>query len=95
MIRRTSIIHVNSLLEKNPNWKILDIGCGYTANKYATEIADQQDLSSFYKGKRFVKINEQVLPFKDKEFDFVLASHVIEHVKDFEFFLKELERISN
>ena len=95
MIRRTSIIHVNSLLEKNPNWKILDIGCGYTANKYATEIADQQDLSSFYKGKRFVKINEQVLPFKDKEFDFVIASHVIEHVKDFEFFLKELERISN
>jgi len=95
LIRRTSIIHVNSLLEKNPNWKILDIGCGYTANKYATEIADQQDLSSFYKGKRFVKINEQVLPFKDKEFDFVIASHVIEHVKDFEFFLKELERISN
>ncbi len=95
MIRRTSISHVNSLLEQKSNWKILDIGCGYTANKYATEIADQQDLSSFYKEKKFVKIDGQVLPFKDKEFDFVIASHVIEHVKDFEFFLKELERISN
>tara|TARA_B110000438_G_scaffold170488_1_gene162929 strand:+ start:940 stop:1518 length:579 start_codon:yes stop_codon:yes gene_type:complete len=83
------------LLEKNPTWKVLDIGCGYTPNKYATEIADQQDLSSFYKGRKFIKINEKVLPFQDKEFDFVIASHVIEHVQDFEFFLKELERISN
>ena len=83
------------MLEKNPTWKVLDIGCGYTPNKYATEIADQQDLSSFYKGRKFIKINEKVLPFQDKEFDFVIASHVIEHVQDFEFFLKELERISN
>ena len=95
MIRRTSIKNINSLLEKNPTWKVLDIGCGYTPNKYATEIADQQDLSSFYKGRKFIKINEKVLPFQDKEFDFVIASHVIEHVQDFEFFLKELERISN
>ena len=36
----------------------------------------------------------KILPFKDNEFDFVIASHVIEHVEDFEFFLKELERIS-
>jgi len=95
LIRRTSINQINSLLEKNPNWKILDIGCGYTANKYATVIADQQDLSDFHKEKNFIKITEKVLPFKDKEFDFVIASHVIEHVQDFEFFLKEIERISN
>ena len=34
------------------------------------------------------------MPFADKEFDFVIASHVIEHVEDFEFFIKELERVS-
>jgi ubiquinone/menaquinone biosynthesis C-methylase UbiE len=95
LIRRTSINHINSVLKKNTQWKILDIGCGYTANKYATEIADSQDLSSFYKNKKFIKINHKVLPFKDNEFDFVIASHVIEHVEDFEFFIKELERISN
>ena len=95
MIRRTSINHINSLLEKNSNWKILDIGCGYTASKYATVIADQLDLSDFYKEKRFTKISGKILPFKDKEFDFVIASHVIEHVQDFEFFIKELERISD
>ena len=95
MLKRTSITHENNILEKNSNWKILDIGCGYKANVNATVIADVQNLSSFYKGKNFIKIEEKKLPFKDKEFDFVIASHVIEHVEDFEFFVRELERISN
>ena len=95
MLKRTSIQAVNKTLEKNKNWKIADIGCGYRANKFATTIADIQDLSSYYKGREFVKINQKKLPFKDKEFDFVIASHVIEHVEDFEFFIKELERISS
>ena len=85
---------MNSTLSKNTNWKILDIGCGYRANKNATIIADIQDLSNHYKGKKFIKINGKNLPFRDKEFDFVIASHVIEHVEDFEFFMKEIERIS-
>ena len=94
MLKRTSINFVNNTLSKNTNWKILDIGCGYRANKNATIIADIQDLSNHYKGKKFIKINGKNIPFRDKEFDFVIASHVIEHVEDFEFFVKELERIS-
>ena len=94
MLRRTSINLVNNILSNNPKWKIADIGCGYSANKNASVIADIQDLSNFYKGKNFIKISGKKLPFNDKEFDFVIASHVIEHVEDFEFFVKELERIS-
>ena len=94
MLKRTTINFVNETLSKNTNWRILDIGCGYRANKHASVLADVQDLSDFYKEKTFIKINEKKLPFKDKEFDFVITSHVIEHVEDFEFFLKELERIS-
>ena len=94
MLKRTSLKFVNETLSKNSNWKILDIGCGYTANKYATIIADTQDLADFYKDKKFVKIDDKKLPFKDKEFDFVISSHVIEHVEDFEFFINELQRIS-
>ena len=94
MLKRTTINHVNSILQKNHNWKILDIGCGYRAHKNATVIADVQDFSQYYKDKNFVQIQEKKFPFKDKEFDFVISSHVIEHVDDFEFFLKELERIS-
>ena len=95
MLTRTSIRSINSILSKNPSWKILDIGCGYTANNLATVVADAQDLSNFYKNKKFIKIDEEKLPFKNNEFDFVIASHVIEHVKDFEFFLRELSRIAS
>ena len=94
LLKRTSINYINKI-HKNNNNKILDIGCGYTANSNATTIADVQDFSNFYKGKNFVKIENKKLPFRDKEFDFVIASHVIEHVEDFEFFIKELERIAH
>ncbi len=94
MIKRTSIEYTEKILTDNPNWKILDIGCGYNANKFATSVSDVLDLSDFYKNKTFVRITEKKLPFKDKEFDFVIASHVLEHVEDPSFFLKELSRIS-
>ena len=94
MLKRTSIKNINKIIKENPKWKILDIGCGYRAHPYASVIADVKDLSNHYEGKKFIKINEKKLPFKDKEFDFVIASHVIEHVEDFEFFINELERIS-
>ena len=94
MLKRTSLSTVNKKLKKEKDWNILDLGCGYRANENANVIADVKDFSNYYKDKKFVKINEKKLPFKDKEFDFVIASHVIEHVNDFEFFIKEIERIA-
>ncbi len=94
MIKRSSKTFIDNLLKENPNWKVLDIGCGYTAHHNASVICDVQDLSNFYKDKKFIRLNEKTLPFKDKEFDFVIASHVLEHVDDVNFFIKELERIS-
>ncbi len=95
MIKRSSKNYIDNLLSQNPHWKILDIGCGYTAHNNATVICDVQDLSSFYKDKKFIQLNDNNLPFLDKEFDFVIASHVIEHVKDVNFFVKELERVAS
>ena len=95
MIRRSSKKSVETLLQENTSWKILDIGCGYTAHKNANVLCYVQDLSSVYKEKDFVKLTSNILPFKDKEFDFVIASHVIEHVKDVEIFIKELQRVSS
>ena len=95
MIKRSSKKFINNLLSQNPNWSILDIGCGYTAHKNSTVVCDIQNLSSFYKDKKFIKLSGGELPFKNNEFDFVIASHVIEHVKDVDFFIKELERVSS
>ena len=94
MIKRSSTKYIDNQLDQNPSWNILDIGCGYTAHKKANVICDVQDLSEFYKGRDFVKLKDKTLPFKDKEFDFVITSHVIEHVEDVNFFIKELQRIS-
>ena len=95
MIKRSTKKFIDNLLNSNPNWNILDIGCGYGAHNNATVICDVQDLSKFYYNRTFVKLNNNILPFKDKEFDFVIASHVIEHVKEVDIFIKELERISS
>ena len=95
MIKRSSKKFIDNLLNKNSNWKVLDVGCGYTAHKNATVICDIQDLSSFYKDKNFIKLEGKILPFKDDEFDFVIASHVLEHVEDVNTFIKELSRVSS
>ena len=94
MLKRKSKKNIENLLSKNKNWKVLDLGCGYSANKYATTIADKQNLTEFYKEKNFVEIKEDTLPFKDKEFDFIITSHVIEHVKKIDKFFSEIQRIA-
>ncbi len=94
MIKRTSKKFIEETLSLNPSWNILDIGCGYNANKFASVICDVQDLSNYYPDKKFTKLFEKKLPFNDNEFDFVIASHVMEHVEDVEFFIKELDRIA-
>ena len=95
MLKRTTKKFVEEYLSQKKNWKILDIGCGYTANKYSTHVADTQDFSNLYKDKKFTRIKEKKLPFADKEFNFIIASHVLEHVEDIEYFIKELERVAN
>ena len=95
MISRTSKTHIENLLSTKKDWKILDIGFGYSANNYATTICDVQDLSNFYKNKNFVILKNNDLPFDDNLFDFVISSHVMEHVKDLTYFIKEIERVSN
>ena len=94
MIKRSSKKKIEDILKKN-NWSVLDIGCGYTANQYANVICDTQDLYNYYTDKKFIQLKEKKLPFKDNEFDFVIASHVLEHTEDPSFFLDEIQRVSS
>ena len=97
MIQRTSREHVLKILKENQNnWKILDIGCNIAPVEFAQTVADVQNFSKFYeeKNKKFVLVENKILPFLDNQFDFVYASHVIEHVEDISLFISELKRIS-
>ena len=96
MIIRSSKDYILKILKSKKNkWKILDVGCNRDAIPYAQTVADTVDFSKFYKTKKFVLIKNKRLPFKNNSFDFVYASHVIEHVEDVSFFIRELQRISN
>jgi ubiquinone/menaquinone biosynthesis C-methylase UbiE len=89
---------------------ILDVGCGNKPLRVATCIADKFPDTYTHKGKvhtenpkgmikmlpgvKFVEATLPNLPFKDKEFDFVFCSHVIEHVDDVAAGLQELARVA-
>ena len=96
-IRRTIKKNQKEWLRQNTNLKILDLGCS-NSNYWpeANHFADIHDFKKEFEIKklRFTKIEpDKKLPFKDKEFDYVICSHVIEHVNDPIFFKKEIERI--
>ena len=96
-IRRTLKKNQKKWLKKNSELKILDLGCS-NVNFWpeANHFADIHDFENDFKIKnlKFTRIEpDKKLPFKDKEFDYVVCAHVIEHVNDPIFFKKEIERI--
>jgi len=97
-LKRTSRNHQKGWLKKNRNLKILDLGC--SSKNYWPEANHYADLDDF--SEEFNKLNlkytqikkDHKLPFKDKEFDYVILSHVLEHVPNLIEFISEIERIS-
>lgn len=52
----------------------------------APELATEKPIV-YYDGKKF--------PFADKQFDYVICSHVLEHIDDLDLFVRELTRVSH
>lgn len=88
----------------NPGDKVLDIGSGHDPFPFATHLADiAPDDDSYGRagipikqiaGKPFYACSVEDMPFKDKEFDFVYCSHVLEHVDDPRRACRELARVA-
>jgi len=97
-MKRTTRNYQKNWLRKNNQLKILDLGCSLVnywpeANHYA----DIDDFTEAFNklNLKFTKINpNEKLPFKDKEFDYVILSHVLEHVPNLLEFVSEIERIA-
>lgn len=95
-----------SLLEEEPDAKLLDLGCGdgeftlkvaeriRTSKIYGIEIAEESLNKAKAKGiEVYWGDLDERLPFESESFDVVLASHIIEHVCNTDGLIKEIYRV--
>lgn len=82
--------------------KVIEVGCGHDPHKRANVVVDKfVDINTHRSGdlkilkhQKFVQADGQDLPFKDKEFDYAICTHVLEHVDDPIAFIKEQTRVA-
>ena len=81
------------------DYDVLEVGCGTRpwprANHYVD--IDEDAVDSLPEGRKldFVNAAADVLPWFDGEFDFVFASHIMEHVHDPHAVASELSRVAS
>jgi SAM-dependent methyltransferase len=79
---------------------VLDVGSGGNPHPRADVLIDRLSGAAHRGGDPMLIDRPAIigdatkLPFKDKSFDYVIASHVLEHMSDPEIFLSELQRVS-
>ncbi|SFB60068.1 methyltransferase domain-containing protein [Algoriphagus aquimarinus] len=95
----------NKIKSINSNDLVLEIGPGATPHprsnvflekKYDTEeelIAQSGHVGLLQTEKKVVYYDGNIFPFEDKEFDYVICSHVLEHVINPEIFIMEIVRV--
>lgn len=94
---------INSI---KPGDKVLEIGPGATPYfrsdvflelKYDSEeerIAQSGHVGILQTNKQIIYYDGGRFPFEDKEFDYVICSHVLEHVPNADSFLSEIQRVA-
>jgi SAM-dependent methyltransferase/uncharacterized protein YbaR (Trm112 family) len=80
---------------------VLDVGCGCAPNMRSNVLADKFLLDDSERsqpialdGRPLVVCDARHLPFKDKSVDYVICSHLAEHLEEPEALLAELSRVA-
>jgi L-malate glycosyltransferase len=85
-----------------PDARVLDVGSGHQPNRRANVLLEKYPEETIHRttqqivrpsDKEFVVGDAQDMPFSDKSFDFIIASHIAEHVDDPVQFCRELSRV--
>ncbi|SRR5215203_111210 len=82
--------------------KVLEVGGGHNPHPRANVVVDKYVDSNFHrsgdirvlKNQKFLNADGEDLPFADKEFDFCICCHVLEHVENPVKFLQEQFRVA-
>ncbi len=87
-----------------PTHNVIDIGSGNNPHKRANVLVERNLFENFERSGEEAVIPENQdliiadvitgLPFKDKSFDFAIASHIAEHVNSPDIFCNEITRIA-
>ncbi|MYB94284.1 methyltransferase domain-containing protein [Candidatus Poribacteria bacterium] len=83
-----------------PNDFVLEIGSGHNPKARSDVLCDkfigddEQRGGAIITDRPIVEADGELLPFADRAFDYVICSHVLEHVKDPKRFIAELTRVA-
>lgn len=88
-------------IKKNDH--VLEVGGGHNPHPRSNVVVDKFTDDNTHragnlkvlKNQRFLQADGESLPFRDKEFDYVICCHVLEHVENPIQFLSEQMRVAN
>lgn len=101
------MFYPESITSIKPNDKVLEVGPGGTPHPrsdcFLEKIFDTEEEWEVQRGlvpklnseKKTFYYDGNAFPFKDKEFDYVICSHVVEHVENIHEFISELFRVAS
>jgi SAM-dependent methyltransferase len=91
------------MLNIKPTDRVLEIGSGNRPRRRSNFLCDRYIENNYERAgeenlvidkRPFVVADGQALPFKDQSFDYVVTSHILEHVDDPKRFVAELLRVA-
>lgn len=89
-------------LKIKKNYNVLEVGSGHNptfvsnviVERYIDDNTHRSEDAKIYPHQKFINSSGEDMPFKDKEFDYVICNQVLEHVEDPVKFVKEQERVA-
>ena len=101
------MIFPEKIIGIKPNDRVLEIGPGGTphprSDVFLEKTFEDEKIAEAQRGftpelktiKQIVYYDGGAFPFQDNEFDYIIVSHVLEHVSEIEMFLGEIFRVAN
>jgi SAM-dependent methyltransferase len=98
-----SVGNSGNKIDLHDGWYVLDVGSGHNPHRRANVLVDKYAGPDEHRSGRPLQFSARVplviadaeaLPFRDKVFDYVIASHVAEHVANPVRFCTELIRVA-